>query len=44
MTYQDDPNNANNVRRRNGSRDETSYTGWIIGGVLLWPLYSASSR
>jgi hypothetical protein len=34
MTYQDDPSNPNNVRRRNGMRDETSYTGWIIGGVI----------
>jgi hypothetical protein len=31
MSYQDDPNIN---RRRNGMRDETSYTGWIIGGVI----------
>ena len=36
MTYQDDPNNPNNVRRGNGMRDETSYTGWIIGGVVAY--------
>jgi len=34
VTYQNDPNNPNNVRRRNGMRDETGYTGWIIGGVV----------
>jgi hypothetical protein len=28
MTYSNDPN------RRNGMRNETSYTGWIIGGVV----------
>jgi hypothetical protein len=32
MTYQDDPN-LNRSNRR-GMADETSYTGWIIGGVL----------
>ena len=32
MTYQDDPN-LNRDRRRMDS-DGTSYTGWIVGGVL----------
>jgi hypothetical protein len=32
MTYQDDPNL--NRRDRRGTADDTSYTGWIIGGVL----------
>jgi hypothetical protein len=30
MTYQDDPN----INRRRSVRDETSYTGWIIGGLV----------
>jgi hypothetical protein len=32
MTYQDDAN----LNRRNNrmNRDDTSYTGWIIGGVI----------
>ena len=29
MTYQNDPN----INRRN-HRDDTSYTGWIIGGIV----------
>jgi hypothetical protein len=28
MTYQNDPN------RRTGMREETSYTAWIVGGIL----------
>ena len=28
MTYENDPN------RRRGMRDDKSYTGWIIGGVI----------
>jgi hypothetical protein len=31
MTYDDN-------RNRNGMRDETSYTGWIIGGVVVLAL------
>src|SRR4051812_29523599 len=31
MTYQDDPNIN---RNRRGTADDTSYTGWIIGGGL----------
>jgi hypothetical protein len=35
MSYQDDPN----INRRNRmDRDETSYTGWIIGGILALAL------
>ena len=32
MTYQDDPNI--NRRDRRGTAGDTSYTGWIIGGVV----------
>ena len=28
----------NENRNRNGMRDETSYTGWIIGGLLMLAL------
>jgi hypothetical protein len=35
MSYQDDPN----INRRNRmDRDDTSYTGWIIGGILALAL------
>jgi hypothetical protein len=33
MTYQNDPN----INRRN-HRDDTSYTGWIIGGIVALAL------
>jgi hypothetical protein len=32
MTYQDDPNNP--ARRSHPMTAETSYTGWIIGGIV----------
>jgi hypothetical protein len=32
MTYENDPN------RRRGMRDETSYTGWIVGGAVALAL------
>ena len=36
MTYQNDPN----INRRNNrmDRDDTSYTGWIIGGIVALAL------
>lgn len=32
MTYQDDPNSPE--RRSHPMTEETSYTGWIVGGVV----------
>ena len=32
MTYQDDPNNPD--RRSYPMTEDTSYTGWIVGGIV----------
>jgi hypothetical protein len=32
MTYQDDPNG--NIRRPLPASSETSYAGWVVGGVV----------
>ena len=39
MTYQSDPN----TNRRNDIRDDTSYTHWIIGGVVALAIVIAAA-
>jgi hypothetical protein len=34
MSYQNDPN----INRRSGVRDNASYTGWIVGGLVTLAL------